>query len=441
MPHASFCRYSVLLAALAIGGFSTAGHGATLRTLHSFCSSPGCADGLDPSAGLATDAAGDLYGTTAEGGHRGDGVAYKLLRIKNHFKFEVIYTFCERSACTDGNEPLAGLVVDTNGNLYGTTAAGGAGSGIAFELSPKETGKNYRLKVLYTFCSVTSCRDGATPEARLTYAGAATGALYDGVSPLYGSTTAGGGNNGGIAFRLAPHGNRWRLTVMHDFCTKPKCADGSAPHAPLMVDGSGTLFGTTTGGGKNLNGAVFELVPNATRAKWSEQVLYSFCSAASCSDGRQPIAGVIEDATGNLFGTTLVGGTSCPKETCGVVFRLDPATSAYAARYDFCTLADCADGSGPRGDLAMDSSGNLYGTTTQGGGNDIDDNAVGGGTIFQLNGTILQTLHSFCTVSACADGEYPQDGLIRDSAGNLFGTTLRGGTGANSAGTVFELVP
>jgi uncharacterized repeat protein (TIGR03803 family) len=228
---------------------------------------------------------------------------------------------------------------------------------------------------------------------------------------------------------------------MHDFCTKPKCTDGSTPHAPLMADGSGTLFGTTSAGGKHQNGTIFELLANANQTRWTVHVLYSFCSVAGCTDGREPVAGVMEDASGNLFGTTLVGGTSCPKETCGVVFRLDPETQAYTTRYDFCALSDCADGSGPRGDLAMDSSGNLYGTTTQGGGNDIDDGAVGGGTIFQLNGTILQTLHSFCALSACSDGEYPQDGLIRDSAGNLFGTTLRGGTGANSGGTVFELVP
>lgn len=433
--------HGLLVAVFTVAGAVASGQAATLRTLHSFCSATGCADGLDPNAGLATDAAGNLYGTTAEGGHRGDGVAYELVRSKSHFQFRVIHTFCQRSGCADGNGPQAGLIVDTNGNLYGTTAGGGTGSGVVFELSPKETGKRYSLKVLYTFCSVTSCTDGASPQARLTYAGAATGALYDGTSPLYGTATAGGANNGGVAFQLAPRGNKWRLTVMHDFCTKPKCADGSAPHAPLTIDGSGTLFGTTTGGGKNSNGVVFELVPNANRAKRSEQVLYSFCSASGCTDGREPVAGVIEDASGNLFGTTLVGGTSCPKETCGVVFTLDPEIQAYATRYDFCALSDCADGSGPRGDLAMDSSGNFYGTTTQGGGNDIDDGAVGGGTIFQLNGTILQTLHSFCAVSACADGEYPQDGLIRDSAGNLFGTTLRGGSGANSAGTVFELIP
>jgi uncharacterized repeat protein (TIGR03803 family) len=441
MPNANIYGCVALVAAFAATAFAAPAHSATLRTLHSFCSASGCTDGLEPNAGLTADASGNLYGTTAEGGKRGDGVAYKLTHARNGFKFEVIHTFCNEKACKDGNQPLAGLIADNNGNLYGTTAAGAAGSGVVFELSPKPDSRRYSLKVLYTFCPVAGCADGAAPAARLTYSGAATGALYDGVSPLYGTTTAGGAGNMGTAFRLAPHNNRWRLTVMHDFCAKPKCADGATPRTPLTIDGSGTLFGTTAAGGKAQDGTVFELVPNARQTKWAERVLYSFCSASGCTDGRDPVGHLIEDATGDLFGTSLTGGTSCPKETCGVVFRVDPAVPSYATRYDFCSLSDCTDGSGPQGELAMDSSGNLYGTTTQGGGNDIDQSGVGGGTIFQLDGTILQTLHSFCALSACADGEYPQDGVLRDANGNLFGTTLRGGTGTNSGGTVFELLP
>lgn len=148
------------------------------------------------------------------------------------------------------------------------------------------------------------------------------------------------------------------------------------------------------------------------------------------------------DAAGNLFGTTLVGGKSCPKETCGVVYAFKGnKTRPFHVLYDFCSVSDCADGSGPTGNLLLGDSGELFGTASQGGGNDIDQDQVGGGVVFQLTGTAYQKLYAFCARSSCKDGQYPNGTIVRDAGGNIFGTTLLGGSGTKPGGVVFELEP
>lgn len=418
----------------------------TLQILHSFCSQAGCADGLDPSAGLIADASGNLYGTAAEGGKHGDGVVFELIR-KPHGKwaYKVLHSFCRAQGCGDGSTPLAPLIADAAGDFYGTTELGGVGQGVVFELVPGTKPGKWKLRVLHAFCRQALCPDGSSPQAALSYAGAASGVPYDGVSPLYGTAPGGGANDGGVAFQLSPVAGtmKWRQSVIYDFCSQggSACTDGSAPQGALLVDASSQLFGTTPGGGQNAGGTVFRLRPKARTAHWAQTVLHDFCGEAGCTDGKEPLAGVLMDAGGKLFGTTLVGGTNCPKETCGVVFKLSnrSANSPYAVLYDFCSQADCADGSGTQGGLLMDASGDLFGTASQGGGNDIDDGGVGGGAVYELTGSTLQTLYSFCAQPACADGEYPHSGIIADASGNLFGTTLRGG--AAGSGTVFELTP
>src|SRR6185312_4917897 len=173
------------------------------------------------------------------------------------------------------------LVIDVNGNLYGVTSFGGAnGEGVAFELSPNADRTAWTFSILHNFCSVGgfNCTDGRTPapNAGLTYSGAASGVLYDGVSPLYGTAYGGGGHGYGVIFELLPSESRtsWTQNVLYSFCAQASCTDGSYPAAAILVDGTGNLFGTTWSGGGHGQGAVFELSPTGGGA-WSETVLYS----------------------------------------------------------------------------------------------------------------------------------------------------------------------
>lgn len=177
------------------------------------------------------------------------------------------------------------------------------------------------------------------------------------------------------------------------------------------------------------------------------RVLYNFCSAPNCTDGAAPQAGLVEDATGNLFGTTTAGGdnssTSCGSNGCGTVFKVDN-TGHETVLYSFCSAPNCADGAAPQAGLIEDAAGNLYGTTMSGGANANPDCSKGCGTVFKVDNSGRETvLYSFCSITPaqdsppCLDGSSPQAGLIQDAAGNFYGTTKFGGPG--NGGTVFKL--
>jgi uncharacterized repeat protein (TIGR03803 family) len=276
--------------------------------LYSFCAQGNCADGADPQAGLVLDQKGNLYGTTYLGGAYdgcesglGCGVVFKLTP---EGKYKVLYSFCAQNGCTDGAYPQAGLVLDQNGNLYGTTSSGGTyndycaygqGCGVAFKLTPK--GKE---TVLYTFCGQTNCTDGGDPVAGLT---------FDKNGSLYGTTEVGGEHRSGVVFKLTPEG---RETVLYSFCWQNDCADGTNPFAGLVFDRNGNMYGTTSSGGEHHAGVVFKLTP-----KGKETVLFSFSGSA---DGANPEAGLVFDQKGNLYGTTFRGGDYGG----GVVFKITP---------------------------------------------------------------------------------------------------------------------
>ena len=347
--------------------------------------------------------------------------AARCLRWIHRVTQTVLYSFCSVSNCTDGANPAAGLIQDASGNFYGTTDRGGANdAGTLFAL---DTAGNQT--VLYNFCSVSNCGDGATPAA---------GLIQDAAGNFYGTTEFGGTSGGGTVFKLDTSGNE---TVLYSFCSVANCADGANPAAGLVQDAAGDLYGTTEFGGANdsnncyylSGGAVFEL-----DTAGNETVLYSFCSISGCTDGVWPVAGLIQDATGNLYGTTWLGGAgvnkSCYNGGCGTVFKLDTAGNETTL-YTFCSVSNCTDGLWPVAGLTQDAAGNLYGTTQYGG-------AGNSGIVFELDTAGNETvLYSFCSVSACADGAWPVAGLIQDAAGNLYGTT--DGGGAKKAGTVFEL--
>jgi uncharacterized repeat protein (TIGR03803 family) len=280
------------------------------QTLYNFCSQGGCADGSKPRAGLLMDGAGNLYGTTSDRGGALDGVVFQLTPNGTASTETVLYDFCSQPLCADGSGPVAGLIMDAAGNLYGTTRSGGidrpnAGNGVVFKLTPNGTG--WTETVLYSFCPQTpSCADGAQPNA---------GLLMDAAGNLYGTTFRGGtppGNDGGVVFKLTPDetGTVWTETVLYRFCSQTSCADGSGPVADLIMDEAGNLYGTTffgangSGGTVSGNGVVFKLTPDQTGTVWTETVLYRFCSQTNCADGSQPAAGLIMDVAGKLYGTT-----------------------------------------------------------------------------------------------------------------------------------------
>ena len=448
----SAIRAALLLAALVFSaaGFAPGEASAyTLKTLYSFCPAGGrCKDGNGPGP-LVSDASGNLFGTAVEGGKYGvSGVVFELVpnADKSAWTYVVLHLFCPTRGCPDGQNPVGKLVVDTQGNLYGVTTAGGSGHGTAFKLSP---GSPWQLTTIHSFCGRAGCADGGLPDAGLTYVGAASGALYDGTSPLYGTTLQGGNSRGeGTIFKLIPKQGRFVERVIYKFCSLANCADGYLPTASLLADTSGNLYGTTTAGGTSNRGTVFELSRTAKK-QWSQTVLYSFCLQNNCTDGAVPETELLMDSSGNLFGTTGDGGSGahCPDTGgCGTAFKIVPngATSTESVLYNFCSASDCADGDAPfSAGFVMDGSGNLFSTTAGGGGNDGDPVNRGGGTVYQLNGT-EQVIYAFCAQSGCTDGWSPAGSLIRDSSGNLFGVTQQGGTGEGAnggAGTVFELSP
>jgi uncharacterized repeat protein (TIGR03803 family) len=337
--------------------------------LHSFCSRSGCPDGAYPSAGLIQDDQGNLYGTTGDGGAFGYGTVFKLSKMG---KETVLHSFCHKSGCLDGAQPSGGLIRDTNGNLYGTTQTGGDsaycpnGCGVVFKVDMKG-----RETVLYSFCLQSGCPDGSYPTA---------GLVRDVLGNLYG-TTGLGGEPGcfkyygcGVVFKLDPSGKE---TVLYAFAGG---ADGGNPSAGVIRDTNGNLYGTTYGyffGNGTDFGTAFKLSKTG-----EETVLYNFCSQSSCADGASPEAVLVRGLNGNLYGTTLAGGETCVWGECGVAFKLDPR-GKETVLYAFCSQPGCTDGALPEAGLIRDASGNLYGTTSAGGANNCGGYACG--TVFKLS--------------------------------------------------------
>ena len=370
-------------ALVAVAGFSSAAVAQALTTLYSFTGSGG--DGANPSAGLMADPAGNLYGTTAEGGASGQGTVFQLDPSGN---LTVLYSFTGG----DGSHPRATLIADAACNLYGTTISGGANdAGTMFQLTPAGS-----LNVLYSF---TGGSDGALPWA---------GMIADAAGNLYGTTYGGGASGQGTVFQLDPSGT---LTVLYSFTG----GNDASPWAGLIADAAGNLYGTTEGG--DGPGEVFQLTPSGAFT-----VLHNFTGR----DGAIPHGGLILDAAGNLYGTTHNGGASA---AYGTVFQLTPSGTLNVLH----SFTGGSDGAYPEAGLIADMAGNLYGTTWGGG-------TGGRGTVFQLtpSGT-LTVLHSF---TGGSDGAWPAAGLFADAAGNLYGTTSSGGATAScpgGCGTVFQL--
>jgi uncharacterized repeat protein (TIGR03803 family) len=353
----------------------------------------GGADGAYPVAGVIRDSAGNLYGTTYGGGASGAGVVFKVDTSGNE---TVFYSF---TGAADGGNPAAGVIRDSAGNLYGTTIYGGgaSGAGVVFKVdaSGHET-------VLYSF---TGGADGGNSDAGVIRA----------AGNLYGTTTGGGASGAGVVFKVDMSGDE---TVLYSFTDG---ADGGNPYAGVVRDSAGILYGTTAFGGTAGVGVVFKVDTSG-----NETVLHTF-KRGPC--GNQPYtAGVILDPVGNLYGTTSFSGAGGQ----GAVYKLDTSGNARAV-YAF---PGAADGQYPyNAGVFFGSDGQLYGTTDYGG-------KTGAGVVYQLDGDGNETvLHSFAVFSANGYGQ-PTGNLIQDSEGNFYGTTFIGQADAGYGyGVVYKVGP
>ena len=366
--------------------------------LYSFA---GGASGSTPVAGLVLDKSGNLYGTTQQGGKNADGTVFKLNPSGTE---TVLHSFGDTG--NDGQAPQAPLIMDSAGNLYGVTFRGGAHkSGAVFKVTTGGT-----ESVLYSFGSTRA--DGQSP---------AGGLVMDSAGNLYGTTERGGAYGAGTVFKLGVNGAE---TVLHSFLALGMGADGQYPQGTLVRDGSGNLYGTTPNGGAGTAGTVFKVGADGTTT-----VLYSF-AATTTTDGRTPYAGVILDNAGNLYGTTVDGGAN---GGAGAAYSLSAAGKETLLHSFGGTTGD---GLNPYASLLRDSAGNLFGTTRAGGSYGAGGTRRGG-TVFALSPSGTETiLYSFGAAGA-SDGTSPQASLIMDSAGNLYGTTASGG--AHGDGTVFKI--
>jgi uncharacterized repeat protein (TIGR03803 family) len=378
---------ATVLVPLVIATQSAQAH--TLTVLYSFT---GGADGSSPTQGLIRDSAGNLYGTTG-GGVYGLGVVFK---VDKHGTETVLYSF--KGGPSDGGYPESGLIRDTAGNLYGTTEYGGAGYGTVYELSASgvET-------VLYSFKGPGG--DGANPTGPV---------VRDTAGNFYGTTSAGGTYALGTVYKLSATGTE---TILHNFGNG---TDGAEPYTGVIRSGT-TLYGNTVAGGSFGVGTVWKL-----SAAGKETVLHNF--AGGNSDGAYP-EGSLLLANGNLFGTTFEGGLYTGP---GIVYEL----SLLGAETVLSNFGP-DNGAGTYAGVIRDAAGNLYGTDAFGGaaGSGTND-----GTVYELTGIgNVSVLYSFCSVLNCADGGHPYAGLLRDGAGNFYGTAETGG--AYGYGTVWKLTP
>lgn len=380
-------------------------------------------------------------------------------------QYQVLYSF---TGGADGVGVYSGVVFDKKGNLYGTTIHGGAyQDGTVFKIKRQPNGQ-WTEKILHSFDD----SDGQQPNSTL---------VVDPAGNFYGTTIFGGTNHGGTAFEMSPgpsgwtfnviynycslpdcadsfayggfaldaagnlYGARstalelspspgaWTPTVLYTFCSKPGCADGAGIFAPLILDSKGNLYGTTYSGGAHQNGGTAFKVRHMPDGSWKERVLHSFRSFRD--DGIAPSFGQLAfDSAGNLYGTTSQGGShSCGEIDCGTVYRLSPQPNGHWKETILYNFDTGAGGNGPGAGVVIDQAGNLYGTTGGGGGR------CDCGVIFKLSPNPDDTwtytvLHSFIG----SDGAFPDANLIFDKKGNLYGTTIGGGLGF---GVVFELTP
>ena len=403
----------VLLGSLvfAVIAYGTLARAASESVLHSFGSA---GDGAYPFAGLTFDANGNLYGTASAGGgnnqcdEMGCGVVYRLMPAgRGNWNYVVLHSF----TANEGGNPYSTVAIDHSGALYGTTLYYALGCGTVFSLR-SGSGGTWSESTVHRF----TCGD----DGFSSY-----GVVFDGIGRLYGTAYAGGADEHGLIFYLAHQSAlSWNELVLHAF----DGSDGGAPAGNLIFDAHDNIYGTTYEGAPGLTGLVFELSP-AGGAGWSESVLYAFQGTGFTAgpDGVNPVAGVVFDSEGNLYGTCDYGGPA----NLGAVFELSPNGDGTWTETLLHTFSGGSDGGHPYAGVILDQQGNVYGTTQGSAGNN--------GTVYKLsrgsNGQWTETqLYAF---QGGADGSNPYGALVMDSAGDLYGTTAFGGE--YGGGVIFEI--
>jgi uncharacterized repeat protein (TIGR03803 family) len=459
---------------------SPAGGAWTEKIVYTFGNASG--DDVDPQD-LYFDAAGDLYGTTFEGGGEGCcGTAFKLTLTAGQWSETTIYTFTGAK----GYYPSNDIVFGSAGQIYGVTLLGGTNqlTGTFYELTPASGPWTYAT--LYAF---------PISDGEYVY----SGVTFDAAGNLYGTANTGGANGFGMAYKLAPGANgSWAETNIYNF-TSGLTSNGSRPSSLIfdsagnlygasgysdeheygfvyelsptshgawtettidqmggkinnpsanpIFDNAGNLYGTTNTGGTKGFGAVYELTPQGN-GKWTQTILYNFLGDPN--DGANPAAALVMDSAGNLYGTTTKGGAgNCSgsgDRGCGVVFELQPvAGGTWTEKVLYSFQGRPNDGSVPAGNLILDKNGNLFGTTSAGAIKNksctFNNGGQGCGTVYELSpgsgGWTETVIYEFTGVNG--GGGNPQAGLVFDGAGNLYGTTAIGGT--FNFGTVYKLTP
>jgi|SRR5208283_473429 uncharacterized repeat protein (TIGR03803 family) len=388
----------------------------TETVLYDFCSQPNCSDGTGPQSGLASDSAGNFYGTTFEGGAYGYGTVFELSPNGiGGWNETVLYSFCPGGYqnCRDGVYPNGALIFDSAGNLYGMAGGGNYGWGEVFELSP--TGTSWTETVLFSFAN-----NGVSPVYPIN------GLIMDSAGNLYGEaeySTQGAicdagrrfGGAPGAVFELSPSGGNWSLQQIYTFCpADSRTYRGSASNGGLTMDTAGNIFGVGFD-------TVFEISPNGSGG-WNGTEIHSFPNSVDAEYGRPVL-----DQAGNLYGTEWTGGTKP-----GSVYKLSPGATKWQATSLY-RFKGGTDGANPVAAVVFDAAGNIYSTTTAGG-------EYGDGTIFELMAPAKgkskyqeKVLWSFNGT----DG-YGGSSLILDNEGNFYGTA---GGGYDYNGLVFEVTP
>src|SRR5882672_4615435 len=382
--------------------FKGSASAATEKVLWSFT---GTTDGSQPDAGLTPGPNGSFYGSTFYGGTANQGVIYQLIPSSSGWTETVLYNF--QGGKNDGANPFGTLALDAVGNIYGTTASGrrghgvahGPGLGVVYELSPSSGG--WKETIIHFFYHTPS-----------------SGLVMDSKGNLYGETGGGGASNAGTVFQMKPTSTGWIYQPIYEFAGATN-NDGDYPWGGVIFDPKGNLYGVTIQGGTAYIGSVFELKPQAN-GRWTETQLYVF---QNTTDGVFPEASLVFDKAGNLYGTASTGGdVSCAQGYgCGLVFELSKNNGSWT-KTTLYSFTGSPDGHAPMAPLIFDKAGNLYGTTSNGGSNNT-------GALFELKpqsggGWQESMVYSFLNGG---DGGYPSTPLYLDGSGNLWSTTQVGG--------------
>jgi uncharacterized repeat protein (TIGR03803 family) len=402
-------RWTALIFPLIATMFVSHASASSTQVVYSF----GGGDGSYFDTELVMDKSGNLYGTSVAGGG-GSGNVFQLKPAGNGWNLTVLYTF---TSGPDGGQPYKGVTLDNHGDLYGTTVTGGGGAcdggcGVVYKLTHSHG--SWSESVLYSF---TGGNDGAGPGSPV---------VFDKQGNLFGTTPTRGAKGFGTIYELKPNKDgTWKFVLVHPFTGGRDGGGGSAGR--LLFDAKGNIYGVATSGGAYGSGTAYEL-SSAKHGRWKLKTLYAF---EGQPDAGFPYGGLVFDSAGNLYGTNYYDG----KNDIGGVFELAPVGGKWKERV-LHSFAGGSDGSESLSTLVLDSAGNLYGTTIGGG-----DPACNCGTIFKLASGAkgvwkYSVVHRF---KGAPDGAYLYSGMVPDSADRFYGITLEGGSA--NIGTIFKFIP